>query len=284
MKMRYRQQTLSCALMLLAGGASAHVSYTGRDLIANGTFDGTSHTLSAQTVTGRYGWADAADSDWGDSHRGRFMKFTLTGSSDITITIQRQAGVAVTVGPNNPSGIALDDLAPAFSLYAGIVPVAAYEGSDHPLFLASHAGYLPGTTYYSTTHAGPLEGAWNGLGDFTLGNKSSEVGAAGWAATTLTFLGDAIDGSTSALGGDGMADGLVSRQFHGLAAGTYTVVVGGACYECQIADANGLDNARGFSASLQVAPVPEPGLPALFLAGLGLTVWQLRRPKQPANR
>lgn len=284
MKSIHRQQTLALALTLLAGAANAHVSYNGRDLIVDGTFDGTSYTLGAQTVTSRYGWADAADSDWGDSHRGRFMKFTLTGSSDVTITIQRQAGVAVTVGPNNPSGFALDDLAPAFSLYAGIVPVAAYEGSDHPLFLANHAGYLPSSSYYSPTHAGPLEGAWNALGDFTLGNKLSEVGAAGWAATTLSFLGYAIDGSLSALGGDGMADGLVSRQFHGLAAGTYTIVVGGACYECQIADANGMNNARGFSANLQVTPVPEPGLPALFLAGLGLTVWQIRRAQQSAKR
>lgn len=284
MKSIHRQQTLALALTLLAGAANAHVSYNGRDLIVDGTFDGTSYTLAGQTVTSRYGWADAADSDWGDSHRGRFMKFTLTGSSDVTITIQRQAGVAVTVGPNNPSGFALDDLAPAFSLYAGIVPVAAYEGSDHPLFLANHAGYLPSASYYSPTHAGPLEGAWNALGDFTLGNKSSEVGAAGWAATTLSFLGYAIDGSLSALGGDGMADGLVSRQFHGLAAGTYTIVVGGACYECQIADANGMNNARGFSANLQVTPVPEPGLPALFLAGLGLTAWWLRRPQQSAKR
>lgn len=63
----------------------AHVSYTNRNL---GTFDGLSAASNSITnqLTYNYGWADAADTDWGDSHKGKFYKFELTNAADVTLT------------------------------------------------------------------------------------------------------------------------------------------------------------------------------------------------------
>lgn len=275
---------LAAVTALAAGSASAHVSYLNHDYLVNGVFDGlATYTLSHKVVTSSYGWADASDSDWGDSHRGRFTTFTLTAPSDVILTVVRQAGVTYTSG-----GVlrqALDDLIPAFSLYAGIVPHLSHDGSDHPLFLASHPGYLPTAAYFDGVHVGTKEGAWNGLGDFVMGNKSTEVVAPNvWDARRLSFLGFALDGEgvdvtgdgLLDLSGDGTNDGQVAKSFR-LAAGAYTAVIGGACYTCQFDSGATVSERRGFSASLTVTPVPEPGSWALLTAGLALAAVAARK-------
>lgn len=71
--------------------AMAHVSYTGRDF---GTFDGLSAqsgTIANQAATGNYGWADAADADWGDSHKAKWYSFTLTNAANVTISAAAKA-------------------------------------------------------------------------------------------------------------------------------------------------------------------------------------------------
>jgi hypothetical protein len=268
---------LAAVAAMAAGSASAHVSYLNHDFLANGVSDGAgTYTLTGKVVTSNYGWADAADSDWGDSHRGRFTTFTLTAPSEVVLTVARQAGVTYTSG-----GVlrdALDDLIPAFSLYAGTVPHLSHDGSDHPLFLANHPGYLPTAAYYDGVHVGTKEGAWNGLGDFVMGNKSSEVVAPNvWDARGLSFLGFALDGDgvdvtgdgLLDLLGDGVSDSQVSKPFR-LAAGAYTAVIGGACHTCQFDSSTTVGDRRGFSASLTVTPVPEPGSWALLAAGLAV--------------
>ncbi|WP_048811706.1 hypothetical protein [Methylobacillus flagellatus] len=68
-------------MLLLAGliasqSAFAHVSYTGRDF---GNFDGLSDqsiTVSNQ-VTRSFGWADAADADWGRLAPGQMVYLQL---------------------------------------------------------------------------------------------------------------------------------------------------------------------------------------------------------------
>jgi hypothetical protein len=55
----------------LANVAQAHITYSGRDL---GSFTGlgaASATIANQAVTGNFGWADAADFNLGDSHKGK---------------------------------------------------------------------------------------------------------------------------------------------------------------------------------------------------------------------
>ena len=75
--------------LFLAGSfhqAEAHISYSGRDF---GTVT-TGSTISGQAVSSSFGWADATDSNWGDSHRMRAYRFTLSEPTSVTITAQRQ--------------------------------------------------------------------------------------------------------------------------------------------------------------------------------------------------
>jgi len=250
-------------LMATSATASAHVSYTNRDFVANGSFDGVdTYTLSGQRVTSNYGWADGADGDWGDSHRVRFLRFTLPDAANVTISVAAQAGVAST----------LDDLSPAFSVFAGVVPHLSHDGAPSPTYLANHPGFLPTTGFYADTgKLGDKEGAYRSVNDFWLGNDSG-------AAAQIVYLGHAVDGlgidvtgdRVVDFAGDGVADGSVSGSWL-LGAGTYSVVVGGTCYTCQFTESSAtwVTN-RAFTASLQIAPVPEPETWALTGAGLTL--------------
>ena len=91
------------ALAVLAtAGASAfaHISYSNRNfgtLIISADVSNNN-----QTVSSGFGWADAADADWGDSHRGRFFRFNLAnplaGDQGVRITVSRNL---LGTGPNN---------------------------------------------------------------------------------------------------------------------------------------------------------------------------------------
>lgn len=261
-------------LLAAASAASAHVSYTGRDFITNGTFDGAgTYTLSGQRVTSNYGWADATDADWGDSHRGRFLKFTLTEAANVTIDVAAQAGVASTLG----------DLVPGFSLYSGLVPQLSHEGADAPGYVAHHPGFLP-TSPYFVEHGsivGDKEGAWRALGNFWFGNDADE-------SAEVTYIGHAFDGNgidvsgdrVTDLVGDGNPDGRVSASFL-LGPGTYSVAVGGASYISQYTeDAATWQSSRAFTASITLAPVPEPETWALTAGGLAVMALARRRQRR----
>ena len=75
-------------------------------------------SILTQTVSSSFGWADATDDDWGDSHRGRFFRFTLETTASVMITVDRNA---------NGTGAAGTFL-PAFSLYSGLAQRALNEG------------------------------------------------------------------------------------------------------------------------------------------------------------
>jgi hypothetical protein len=273
---------LAGALALAASStALAHVSYTGRDFIANGSFDGVATwTLSNQRVTSAFGWADATDLDWADSHRGRFTRFTLDREQIVTIKVWQQDDVPF-VAQGRPM-TALNDLVPGFSLYSGLSPRAGHDGSDHPLFLANHPGYLPSVRFFDGIHVGDKEGAWRALDDFWIGNSEAEVPPDQWSASKLSFIGASVDGagvdfngdSTLDYIGDANADGMTSATFI-LGPGTYSVVVGGGCYGCQFGDAATLLSQRGFSASITVTP--EPATWAAMLGGLAALGFAARR-------
>lgn len=260
----------SIALLAAASTASAHVSFTGRDILANGTFDGIATWTLNSTVASNYGWADATDADWGDSHRGRFMKFTLTQTSDVTVLVKARSGV--------PSTMA--DLIPGFSLYSGTVPQLSHEGSSAPGFVANHPGFLASSPYHEES-GGPVgdkEGAWRALNDFWMGNDAGE-------AAKATYIGHAVDGNgidvsgdrVIDVAGDGTPDQMVSGTWR-LGPGTYSIGVGGACYACQYTeDSNTWLSNRAFSASLTVVAVPEPETWALTGAGLVLLALARRR-------
>jgi hypothetical protein len=276
--------SFACTLAaLLSPYASAHVSYSGRDYFVNGSFDGVAtYTIANQRVTSAFGWADGADADWGDSHRVRFARFSLDAQADVTIRVWQQDDVAYTSG--GQAMTALNDLVPAFSVYAGLLPGGAFEGGDHPDFRDSHPGYLP-TSPYFYGRTGILEGGFNALRSVSMSNRESEVGALAWRTGTITYLGHAIDGNgidvngdrVLDLAGDGVLDGRVAATFR-LGPGDYSVTVGGACYACQFLepDATWLGQ-RGFSTSLTVQPVPEPQTWALLAGGLATLVWRARR-------
>ncbi|MGY1488613.1 FxDxF family PEP-CTERM protein [Methylobacillus pratensis] len=243
-------------ILLLAGliasqSAFAHVSYTGRDF---GTFDGLSSesvTIANQT-TRSFGWADAADADWGDSHQVKWFTFSLTNEALVTISASAFA---------NATATSLDGLLPGFSLYEGIAPRAAHDGS-------------PVTVAYRDTLGFDTEGALNTFGDFDIGNDAGYI-------SKLTFIGYVVDGTSDNVGnlpgvvGDGAADGIVSSSFL-LGAGTYTLIVGGADYASQN-DPLSLAYNYGLSTTLSVAAVPEPSTYAMLALGLGVMGFAARR-------
>lgn len=246
--------TLVIGAALASLPAMAHVSYSGRDF---GTFSGMSAqsvTIANQAATSNFGWADAADADWGDSHKVRWYKFSLTNEADVTISAAAKA---------NATGASVGGLLPGFSLYSGLAPAAAYDTS------AISLAYRAGLSF-------PTEGSLNARGSFQIGNDSNVI-------NTLNFIGYAVDGDKynfsagweAGIVGDGVKDGFVTKTFH-LAAGTYSVAIGGADYAQQF---NPTDPAalKAYGISATVAAVPEPETYALLLAGLGLMGTVARR-------
>lgn len=249
-----RQTLAATAAALLSLPAWAHVSYNGRDF---GTLTGlneASVTIANQAVAGNFGWADAADADWGDSHKARWFKFTLTNEALVTFSVAAKADATAT---------SLGGFVPAFSLYRGLAPITidAQGTSNAPYDTAAPTLAWRDTLGFAT------EGAWNALGDFKIGNDAGVLGE-------LTHIGHAADGIGTL--GDGLADGLTRATFR-LSAGTYSLVVGGNVYGAQQAGAPGNTGNFGISASLSVSPisaVPEPGSFALAAIGLALLGWR----------
>jgi len=244
--------TLSAAL-LLAGftsmPATAHVFYAGWGL---GIYTGLEAASGSKTgvfdTPNDNGWADAADADWGDSYRGRFLKFTL----------ENPANVSISVSVPNAGFL------PGYSLYQGLVPNAAHDSSAAAMDWRN----------LQPTPENPLaasEGFWNAMGDFC-GFNDSGTGAC------LTFVGYGVDGTAANFGsndpnvpsapgiiGDGTADGFVINNFFNLPAGDYSIIVGGATYADLTTSVN-----RPFTTTLKVAPVPLPAAFPFMLSGLGL--------------
>lgn len=244
--------------------AQAHIGYTGRNFGTNPL----SLTITNQAVSSSFGWADATDTDWGDSHRGRFFRFTLTNSATVSISVQRNAFVATNVGI----------LLPAFSLYQGLGHLAPEQGSHDSAALS--VASRPTNT----------EGSFRSLADWSIGNDPTyntpgDPGSGILYAASLrsfTYIGHAADGTTNNYGevaginGDGVADGFVSATFDDLAAGDYSLFVGGANYAAQSAEPGPTYPTYGISTTVSV--VPEPSTWALLaLAAGGAALLRLRR-------
>lgn len=257
--------------------AFAHVSYSGRDF---GTFSGLSAqsvTIANQAATSNYGWADAADADWGDSHKLKWYTFTLQNASDVTISAAAKA---------DATGTSVGGLLPGFSLYSGKAVAAAYDNSYlswqyrktlSPETLTPVWNAPTGSNLYGSLNTkGELtaglpgyEGSLNARGNVTMGNDAG-------ATSTLSLIGYAVDGDRNnfsmgfeaGIVGDGVLDGFVTKTFH-LDAGVYSVVIGGANYAQSLTPTDPMA-LKGYGISATVAAVPEPESYALFLAGLGL--------------
>jgi hypothetical protein len=267
--LNYLILTLAAACAV-PSGLQAHISYTGRNFGTNPV----SVTISDQAASSAFGWADATDTDWGDSHRGRFFRFTLTTPASIMISVTR-GGTATQTG-------AADTFLPALSLFAGLSQTA-------PEALAHDSSTLSVASRPVET-----EGSFRSLADWSIGNDPTYNTAGDPASGVLyaarlanfTYVGHLADGTSANYGtepgivGDGNADGSVTATFNDLAAGDYSLFVGGANYDAQLTE-TGPTTYPTYAFTATVQTVPEPSTWALLafgaLAGAGVLGRRLRR-------
>jgi hypothetical protein len=253
--LKYLILTLAAACAV-PSGLQAHISYTGRDFGAL-VVGHPATSILTQTVSSSFGWADATDDNWGDSHRGRFFRFTLNTSASVMITVDRNASGTGEAGT----------FLPAFSLFSGLA-----QGS--PEALAHDSARLS----INSRPAG-AEGSFRALTGWSIGNDPTYVTAGDPTSGILiearlasfTYIGHAADGTSVNFGlapginGDGNADGALTASFHGLAPGNYSLFVGGANYAAQTAEPGPTYPTYGVNVSVQA--VPEPSTWALLAFG-----------------
>jgi hypothetical protein len=271
--MKVSRIVLSAALAVLINGSTAfaHLTYGGRDF---GTLvEGAPAIVnSSQTLSSSFGWADATDSDWGDSHRGRFFRFTLTSTTTVSITAQRNTNAAAT----GATGVLL----PGISLFSGLGTLTP-EQPGHDASALSVAS-RPGTT----------EGSFRSLADWSLGNDPTYNTAGNPLSGILyparlanfTFVGYAVDGTSANFGsesgivGDGVADGFVNASFADLPAGDYSVFVGGANYAAQLTEP-GPTSFPTYGVTISIAAIPEPATYTLVMGAAAHGAMFVRRRK-----
>ena len=249
--------------------ASAHLSYSGRDF---GTLviDAAPSLNNSQTLSSSFGWADATDSSWGDSHRGRFFRFTLASTASVIISVQRNGN-----GTQTLYGGTSGSLLPAVSLYSGLGTLAP-EALGHDSSALSIA-----------SRPEDKEGNLQTLADWSLGNDDTYNAAGDPTSGVLyaarlayfTYIGNVADGTSGNYGnasgtnGDGTADGSVTGTFSNLSAGNYTFFVGGANYAAQLTETGPTYPTYGVNVSVQA--VPEPATWALIALGFGFLSWRI---------
>lgn len=226
--------------------AQAHISYSGRNL---GVFSevGGMATISNQTVSSNFGWADGLDADFGDSHRLRAFRFTLTEATTVTLTAEAFAAA---------TPVSLGGLLPGFSIYSGLAHLPPSQADyDYSPATQSYLSSLPGV---------PKEGAFRAMDDWQMTNDTGDP------FSIFHYMGSAFDADLN---------GMASGSFM-LAAGDYSVFIGGVNYVAQIGALTPYP-AYGLKVTLDVAaaPVPEPETYAMLLAGLGLVGFAARRRK-----
>jgi hypothetical protein len=267
------ERVFGAALTVLAiagSSAFAHISYNNRNfgtLIISADVSNTN-----QTVSSGFGWADATDVDWGDSHRGRFFRFNLANP------LAGDQGVRITVSRNLLGTGANHTFLPAFSLFSGLAQLSP-EALAHDSSTLSVASRTNGT-----------EGSFRSLTDWSIGNDPTYNTAGDptsgvlYAArlASFTYIGHAADGTSANFGnasgivGDGTADGFVTATFTGLAAGDYSLFVGGANYDLQTTEAG--PTYPTYGVNVTVGLVPEPSTASLIL-GSATLLGLLRRRK-----
>ena len=278
------------AACVAPSGLQAHISYTGRNF---GT-DPVSMTIGNQAASSAFGWADATDADWGDSHRFRYFRFTLTTSASIMISVTR-GGTGAQTG-------AADTFLPAFSLFSGLAQRANNEGVQQGATFRTEALAHDGAALsiqslvdqFGSGNGSGLggsgkEGSFRSLANWSIGNDPTYNTAGDPASGILiaarlanfTYIGHAADGTSANFGnapginGDGNADGSVAATFNDLAAGDYSLFVGGANYAAQLTETATYPT-YAFTATVQT--VPEPSTWALLAIG-GATVGVALRKK-----
>jgi hypothetical protein len=278
MKKLFLSTVAMAALLGAAQTASAHISYSNRNF---GTLliGAPASSINNQTMSSAFGWADATDADWGDSHRGRFFRFTLTTAASVMVTVQRNASGTGTPGT----------FLPGISVYSGLAQRANNEGVDQGGTFRTEALAHDGAALSVASRPAGTEGSFRSLVDFSIGNDDTFNTAGDPSSGILiparlanfTYIGHAADGTSDNFGsvpgiiGDGNADGFVAATFHGLAAGDYSLFVGGANYAAQLAETASPFPTYGVNVSVQA--IPEPSTWALIALGAGFAGWRTFR-------
>ena len=230
--------TAAVLATVFASPAFAHISYTGRNF---GTITTSGSTIAGQAVSSSFGWADATDGDWGDSHRFRAFRFTLTGTQSVAITAQRQNLVTGTATGQQTGNH--DTLLPAFSVFSGLSHTSSPLAHDSSSLSVEWLITTFGTSAGTGLGGSGKEGSLNALGAWSIGNSLTNYPAASSGSDSLrsfSFAGYAADGSSTNFGatpglvGDGNADGFVTTTLWNLAPGEYSIFVGGGNYAAQL--------------------------------------------------
>jgi hypothetical protein len=266
---------VACTVLAIAGTkALAHISYSNRNF---GTLIiGADISNTNQVVSSGFGWADATDADWGDSHLGRFFRFTLanplTADQSVRITAERNLNTLVS-GPNGT-------FLPGFSLFSGLAHTTSPLAHDSSALSVQWLQQQFGSNNIIGLGGSGKEGSVNALGDWSIGNSvSTSLIDVSDSLRNLTYIGHAVDGTSANFGnaagivGDGTADGFVTATFSGLAAGDYSLFVGGANYALQTTEST----TTTYGADVTVGLVPEPSTGSLLLGGAALLPLLRRR-------
>lgn len=249
-------------LLFVVGMASlpavAHISYSDRDFGIYDLATGGSSTIFHQFVTGNYGWVDGTDADQGNNHQVLPFRFTLTDVASVTLSFWEDS--AMTTNYKGEEEQSILGLTPGFSLYKGLAHIPP-DTRDHD-----------GTAGSLLLRPEGSEGSFVALGDWSI---TSDDDPFALDASHFAYIGHAYDGEADyglgiISGGDGILDNFVSATFS-LAAGDYSVFVGGSNYWDQLESNPDFGARYGLNASFSIAQqVPEPHTFALLLAGLGV--------------
>lgn len=225
--------------------ANAHVSYTGRDFGAYSGLTNATRVITNQTVTGNFGWADAADGILGDSHRGRAFRFHLDNTALVSFTVSA-----------NPSATtnSLGGFTSAFSIYSGLAAIAPFPptqttnppSADHDFGTASVAWriwWVQQNLNPSATDESPTDGSWNALGDWKIGGDGDLPGDFA-QLSSLSYKGSAASTNSG-----GTATGSFA-----LPAGDYTIFIGGN--DIANKTSGTALSPYGISTTLSVTPMP----------------------------
>lgn len=247
-------------MALVSGQAMAHVGY-GNSLYdqATNTYGSDNSSGFKPTVSSNAGWLSglsdngvnrtAAADTFGDSHNNRFRFFTLTQSSQVSLTVTGLANATVS-GNSNPAlnGLTPSTLNPGVSIFKGLVPAASHDGAgdtnglssaqistmqtaEHKAYLASQPGFASWSPFYDANDeivansgaSNPSErnkwGVFKSDGDFTMGNNNGLV-------SSVEFVDAKADMASGAYA-DGVVDNVVTWSGI-LGPGTYTITIGGA--------------------------------------------------------
>ena len=237
-----RSLATAAACLFAASLAEAHISYTGRNFGAFSGQTNASVSITNQTATGNFGWADAADGILGDSHKGRAFRFHL----------DHTALVSLTVSANPTTNLLV--LTPAFSIYSGLAGLAPFPPSqttnapsaDHdfgPASVAWRTWWVQQNLNPSATDPSPTDGSWNALGDWKIGGDGDLPGD---FSQLSSFI---YQGSAAATGDATNVTGTFA-----LPAGDYTIYIGGNDIANKTSGTAAL--ARGIAATLSVTPAP----------------------------